>query len=216
MTTELRIGICGSASVGKTTLAHALACDLGLPCIEEEMRAYIEGSGADLSSLPSAAVEEIILQMWEQRRTTERTAAGFIADNCSIDFAAYALYYGCLSPTGSRHLLVEAGHNLDAYDAVVLLPWGVLPYQQDGVRPANQHLQLRYQFLLEGLLWRYVPKGKLYVLPEHLVRLDERRAWVADCLVRARLTKDPAIADRKHGMSKAIHVPSGTGVGVAP
>ncbi len=146
------------------------------------MRTYLEHSGADLSQLPSVEVEKIVLSLWEQRRHNELATPAFVADNCSIDFAAYALYYGCMSHASSRHLLVDARRHLAAYDAIVLLPWGVLPYEQDGVRPADQHLQLRYQFLLEGLLRRYLPQQKLYLLPEQIVRLDDRRAWVADRL----------------------------------
>jgi uroporphyrinogen III methyltransferase / synthase len=179
LTPDLRIGICGSASVGKTTLAHALARDLRLPCLSEEMRDYLEDSGSDLTSLPALQVEAILLQLWEKRKLKERTTDAFVADNCPIDFAAYALYYGCLSDRGSEPLLTAAVRNLDRYDGVVLLPWGALSYEQDGVRPSNPHLQLRYHFLLEGLLRRYVPSHKLHVLPSTLVRLDDRRRWVA-------------------------------------
>lgn len=182
MAATLRLGICGSASVGKTTLAHALAQDLDLPCIEEEMRAYLEHFGADLSRLPSSEVEHVVLTLWQQRQRAERATPAFVADNCSIDFAAYALYYGCLSHRSSEQLLVQARRHLESYDAIVLLPWGSLPYVQDGVRPTDQHLQLRYQFLLEGLLRRYVPPQKLHPLPEGILHLDDRRAWVLDRL----------------------------------
>ncbi len=182
MNARLRIGICGSASVGKTTLAQTLAYDFGLPCLEEEMRAYLVRSGANLSAMKAVDAEQVILKLWQQRRERELSTPGFVADNCAIDFAAYALYYGCMSDLSARHLLVEARSNLETYDAIVLLPWGVLTYEQDGVRPADQHLQLRYQFLLEGLLRRYVRASKLHVLPERLVRLEDRRAWVAERL----------------------------------
>jgi len=37
-----RLGVCGSASVGKTALANVLAADFGLPWLREEMRAALE------------------------------------------------------------------------------------------------------------------------------------------------------------------------------
>jgi uroporphyrinogen III methyltransferase/synthase len=182
MNPDLRIGICGSASVGKTTLAHALARDFGLPCLREEMRDYLEASGSDLTLLPPANVESILLHLWRQRQDKERTANSFIADNCPIDFAAYALYYGCLSDLSRDALLNEALRNLDRYHAIFLLPWGVLPYEQDGIRPANPHLQLRYHYILEGLLRRHFPADKLHSLPTTLVHLEDRRRWVAERL----------------------------------
>lgn len=185
---DLRIGICGSASVGKTTLAHALARDLALPCLREEMRDYLEASGSDLTQLPSTDVESILLHLWRQRQEKEDTAGGFVADNCAIDFAAYALYYGCLSDQSREPLLTEALRNLDRYHAIFLLPWGVLPYEQDGIRPASPHLQLRYHYLLEGLLRRHFPAEKLQVLPTNLLRLEDRIRWVRQRLALSHAT----------------------------
>src|ERR1700761_1867556 len=173
-----RIGICGSASVGKTTLAHELSRRLQLPCIGEEMRAHLESSGNSLAERPAGEAEAALLGMWQERGQAESATAGFVADNCPLDFAAYALYYGCLSEGSYDTLIHGAVQAVQAYDAVILLPWGVLPYEQDGVRPANRFLQLRYQTLLEGLLRRHVPKEKLHFLPESLIRLEERAAWV--------------------------------------
>ena len=51
----LRIGICGSASAGKSTLAEALASVLKVPCLEEEMRTYLEHSGQRLADLPRSS-----------------------------------------------------------------------------------------------------------------------------------------------------------------
>ncbi len=179
---DLRIGICGSASVGKTTLAHALARDLSLPCLREEMRDYLESSGSDLTLLPSTDVELILLHLWQQRQEKESIAGGFVADNCAIDFAAYALYYGCLSDRSRDALLTQALRNLDRYHAIFLLPWGVLPYEQDGIRPANPHLQLRYHYLLEGLLRHHFPAERLHPLPSTLLRLEDRIRWARERL----------------------------------
>lgn len=173
-----RLAICGSASVGKTTLVHALAGHLQLPWLREEMRDYLEATRVELWSLPSSQVETILLELWRKRLQQECAATAFVADNCPMDFAASALYYGCLSATGEDALITRAAPHLDQYDAIVVLPWGVLPYQQDGIRPADQFLQLRYQVLLEGLLHRYVDPQKLHFLPKSLLTLEERVRWV--------------------------------------
>jgi uroporphyrin-III C-methyltransferase len=173
----IRIGVCGSASVGKTTLAGALGRELGVPCLQEEMRAYLEHSRRILADLPAPELEGIVMRLWREREEKERTVPAFVADNCAIDFAAYALYYGCLSAASEQALLTTAASYLRRYDAVFLLPWGVLPYEQDGVRPPDPYLQLRYQLLLEGLLRRYVDPERLHLLPETLLRLQDRISW---------------------------------------
>src|ERR1700748_305810 len=107
---QLRIGICGSASVGKTSLANALASDLDLPCLAEEMRGYLESTGADLAELPTSQVSAILIQLWKDRAEKELLTPSFIADNCALDFAAYALYYGCLDKENADILLAQALH----------------------------------------------------------------------------------------------------------
>ncbi|HEY4354661.1 MAG TPA: uroporphyrinogen-III C-methyltransferase [Acidobacteriaceae bacterium] len=185
-----RIGICGSASVGKTTLAHEVSRRLQLPCIGEEMRAHLESSGSSLAEQAPADTEAALLKMWQERVQAEASATGFIADNCPLDFAAYALYYGCLSEQSYDTLIHAAVEAVQRYDAVVLLPWGVLPYEQDGIRPADRFLQLRYQTLLEGLLRRYVSAEKLYFLPESLLRVGDRAAWVEALAAKMRTPRE--------------------------
>ena len=69
----------------------------------------------------------------------------------------------------------QAAH---AYDAVVVLPWGALPLENDGVRSTNHWKQLHFQGLLEGLLGRFVGSDTLLRLPTDLQDLDARLAWV--------------------------------------
>lgn len=189
---QLRIGICGSAGVGKTSLANALARDLGLPCLREEMRDYLESAPANLMELPVAEVGAVLAQLWKEREQKESLTSAFVADNCPLDFAAYAMYYGCLDAQNISIFLAETLSYIARYDAIVLLPWGGLPYVADGIRPADQHLQLRYQFILEGLLRRYVDPQKLHFLPESIMHLDDRRSWVLSMVSRDQINIDPA------------------------
>ena len=174
---QLRIAVCGSASTGKTSLANALAREIGLPCLREEMRDYLENGGIDLITLPTVEVGQILMKLWKTRLEKEQQNPAFIADNSSLDFAAYALYYGCLDEENAHTLLEETCAHLATYDAILVLPWGAIPYVVDGVRPANRYLQLRYQLILESLLHRHADREKIYFLPKHIVQLNDRLQW---------------------------------------
>ena len=185
MPSELRIGLSGAPGVGKTTLAHALAEDLGLPCIPEEMRAQIEQLGRPLAGLPVDEIARILRALWQARAAHERAMPGFVADNSCLDFAAYAVYYDCLADAEGAdepELLREPRAHLARYDAIIVLPCDSLPYVSDGVRPNGRWAQLRHHLIIDGMLRRYADPAKVHYLPAACVDLAERRAWVRAAL----------------------------------
>lgn len=177
-TTALRIAISGSASVGKTSLVSVLARALELNTLKEEMREYLESSCTDLSEQSPEHVADVLIRLWRKRQEQEAEARSFVADNCSLDFAAYALYYGCVNEENASILLFETAKQVVRYDAVFVLPWGVLPYSHDGIRAPNQYLQYRYQLIIEGLLRRHVDPARIHYIPERVVDLKERCQWI--------------------------------------
>jgi uroporphyrin-III C-methyltransferase len=207
-----RIAICGSASAGKTSLARMLAQNLGSVCLPEEMREYMERTRVILSEQPMAEVFKVLTQLWENRKEREILTSSFVADNCALDFAAYALYYGCLSEQNAAVLLSETAEHTAKYDAIFVLPWGVLPYVEDGIRPSNPYLQLRYQLILEGLLRRHSDPSKVYFVPDNLRALEDRRDWGLSVLERlsTRLDQDKTM---NHATSVApLATSSGRGI----
>src|SRR5579859_368368 len=173
-----RIAVSGSASVGKTSLVSALARSLGLETLKEEMREYLETSRTDLREQPPSQVADVLVRLWRERQQRESNTLSFVADNCSLDFTAYALYYGCVDSGNASIFLSEMVKQVAQYDAIFVLPWGVLPYSHDGVRAPNQYLQFRYQLIIEGLLKRHVDPAKVHYMPETVVDLAERCQWV--------------------------------------
>jgi len=194
--TGLRIGLCGSAGVGKTSLASALSETLAIPYLHEEMREYLEQTRCPLAGLASEEIARILLEMWRSRAAKERSTPSFVADNTCLDFTAYALYYGCLgdpTPTSDAlpALLREPLEHLTRYDAIFLLPWGVLPYVRDGVRSSDPYLQLRYHLIIEGLLRRYADPRQVHSLPESCTEPGARRAWVLSVLEKMKKRPRP-------------------------
>jgi nicotinamide riboside kinase len=181
-----RLGITGSAGVGKTTLGKRLAEILAVPFVEEGMRGRIE-AGLDMHTLDRDGRRALLLELFEQTLAAIRAAVnagdGFVSDCCSIDFAAFWLYYGFgFDEDATQRVFARAEKALNGYDLIVVLPWGAIPLLADGVRSANPWLQLHYQVLLEGLLARHAPIGQIVRMPLEAVSLEERVRWL-----RARL-----------------------------
>ena len=163
---KLAIALSGSAGTGKTTLGRRLADELGIVYIEEGMRRRLE-SGLKLHDLDRVELLALIEEIWREQLEQELEAGGaFVVDRSSYDFAAFWLHYGMYGRDGEgAQLLDEWCDHGRRYDRVVLLPWGVLPAEADGIRSVNPWIQLRFQSILEGLLQRRAPEGQILRMP---------------------------------------------------
>lgn len=63
----------------------------------------------------------------------------------------------------------------------VLLPWGVLPLEVDGVRSSDRWIQLRYQAIVEGTLALFAPDERVFRVPA-TADLDSRVRLVLNTL----------------------------------
>lgn len=168
---RLRIALSGSAGTGKTTLAQLLAERLHLPLIPEAMRTYLEAGGLRLECLPQADAASILTCFVQDLQAQETRLGAFVADNGALDLAAYARWYGC---ERTFQKMPWAGR----YDAVVLLPAGVLPYVRDGVRRDDAEEEARFQRLLETMAEASPLGSGLLRLPRHLPTPEARADWV--------------------------------------
>lgn len=177
-----RLAITGSAGVGKTTLGKRLAETLAVPFLEEGMRGRIE-AGLDMHTLDRDGRRALLLELFEQTLSAIGAAVnagdGFVSDCCSVDFAAFWLYYGFgFDEDATQRVFSRAESALAGYDLIIVLPWGAIPLLADGVRSANPWVQLHYQVLLEGLLARHARPGQIVRLLLEVVDLEERVRWI--------------------------------------
>ena len=205
----MRIGISGSAGVGKTSLARALSAALGLPLVGEEMRAHLEVSGRRLESLSRPARRAVLEQLWDERRRTVAAHRGFVADNSCIDFAVYALHQGLIDGDDDP-LLREPIKAASDYDAVIVLPHGALPYARDGVRSDDPNAELRFQRTLEDLLNRHMRPEQLFEIPTFLNDSAGRLRACTDHLAEDR----PLLSGRSLLVGRARPGPSKVAVGL--
>lgn len=175
-----RIGLTGSAGVGKTTLALTIAGALGVPVLEERMRARLL-AGFSLHSLTRE--EHRGLLRGDSDDLIEAAAGcadGFVSDRTPLDFLAFWLCngYAADEPDATRTLLESAVAATAMWDAVVVLPWGALPLIDDGVRYPNRWHQLHAQTVIEGLCRRFVSLPRLHFMPVETTEPDARCEWI--------------------------------------
>ena len=174
-----RIALSGSAGTGKTTLGQLLSERLERPFVEEGIRRRI-ADGLVPAALSVTEYEDLIEELWaEQSNQEQALTGGFVADRSACDYAAFWIHYGGLHDRErTESVLARWFERTRDYDAVVLLPWGALELEDDGVRSTNRWLQFRFQALVEGLHARFTPETALLRLPPELTTLEERAEWV--------------------------------------
>jgi broad specificity phosphatase PhoE/predicted ATPase len=183
-----RVALSGSAGVGKTTLGQALAQELGVVYIAEGMRSRLE-NGLDLRALDHSQLQALMETLWEEQVAQEDAliaqGLGFVSDRSPVDFLAFWMNYGFVHDADASTAVAEKVRaRIPLFDRIVLLPFGVLPLKQDGVRSTNPWLQRRFQATVRGLLEEEVGAPRFAQLPP-LTALKERVLWCADLLVRA-------------------------------
>ncbi len=182
-----RVALCGSAGVGKTTLAQALARRWGVTYVEEGMRRRLQ-KGLDPHDLTRdqhrALLQELAEESHSQATAAIQADGGVVCDRSPMDALAFWLHYGFVyDPPAETEVLVRREvERCSLFDLILVLPWGALPLADDGVRAANPWLQLQFQCLVEGLARELLPEERLATLPKSITSQEARVAWTEERL----------------------------------
>jgi nicotinamide riboside kinase len=178
-----RVALSGSAGTGKTTLGCRLAERWGVPFVAEGMRTRLE-AGLDLHAFTHDDLADLLHELFAEQEAAVAdalaAAGGYVADRSPIDHFAFWLYYGFggLREAETEAVLDRVLAARDGCDAIVLLPWGALALEDDGIRSANPWRQLHFQALVEGLSLRHMAADRLLWLPAAVTDPAARVAWV--------------------------------------
>jgi adenylate kinase family enzyme len=186
----VKIAISGSAGIGKTTLASALAECRGCRLIEEGYDGLFDSDAGFIKS--RSRLRREILSLLEMKNALEEEAEAFVADRCAVDlfnlwmsrgFGDDQELTGCLYQRCRRYV--------EKYDFVFVLPWSAIPLRQIGLpvnrrRAMNPWSQLYNHANVIGLLHQWLPSTRLVPIPFGLIELRERVAFACEQIDRRR------------------------------
>jgi nicotinamide riboside kinase len=143
----LRVGIMGASCTGKTTLASALAENVGVSVAMEGAREAASAVGiADSNEVCPVNAREFQRLVFEIKVQAERELQPrYISDRTVIDCAAYWLYRelkgilrASFSDRQAYFSAVEAYLKQKPYDILFFLEHGAFPWKGDGFRIEDQ------------------------------------------------------------------------------
>jgi nicotinamide riboside kinase len=157
---NLKIALTGSTSTGKTTLAKAL---MTVPLLKIKLNKTINVDARSLvakmgfSNMNSMSIEETRYFQhfyFDTKVGLERLESSFLAERSFVDVAAYWLERDSIGlQCGERDdFLSRCRTESVKYDLHIYLPFGVIPFEQDGHRSGDMSFHRRIDDRIQHLL----------------------------------------------------------------
>ena len=178
----MKIAISGAVSTGKTTLGKALAEDLDLPFIAENLETVF--GPAHLRTPHQGGLPMALLDCLSRKRDLEQNNGRFVVDRSPIDIFNFWLAFRLIEHPKTEEVYALCQSFMANYDAVVLLPWGVLELDDStdpatGVRrQVNKWVQLNGSATIAGLAHHFVANERIISVPREMVAHQDRLHFI--------------------------------------
>lgn len=200
----LKIAFSGSAGIGKSTLARAVADCLTLPLIDEHFDEFIDRT--DIKNKTARQYGDEFVAILRHKSMLEAQYPGFVSDRCPIDLLHFWSFYrlgASLSAETNRRFLNSCIKGIRAYDFVVLPPWNGIPLVQLGEdrpkakRNMNGYIQLKHHASIVGFTHMWVDKPKIIEIPQMVREHQQRVAFVLSAMGFDEATVAGLVAERQ-------------------
>jgi hypothetical protein len=167
----MRIGLCGTVSVGKTTLVNSLK---ELEQFKDyhtatERSKYLKDLGIPLNTDSTVRGQFVFMaerasELLHENLITDRT----IYDVCAFTFSAQSIKWD------EKKILVEAATTLIPYYDVIIYvsPEGV-PIEDNGVRTIDSEYRTKIDMVIKAMLKEYPPKKLIEISGTNEERIEK-------------------------------------------
>ena len=159
----MKIGLCGTMSVGKTTLVNALKDDLDFKnyIFRTERSKHLNSIGIPLNT-DSTLKGQLV---FAAERAAELMQENIITDRTIIDVMAFCELSKSMSIAEKNHINGVLWHLIKEYDIIFHIDDLSVPMEDNGVRETNKDYRLDIHQKISSILgmYRYMP-GKVVTL----------------------------------------------------
>ena len=178
----MKVAISGAVSTGKTTLGKALAKQLALPFIPENLETVF--GPAHLRKRHPGGLPMALLDCLSRKRDLEQDHDRFVVDRSPIDILNFWLAFKLIEHPRTEEVYDLCQTSMANYDAVVLLPWGALELDGSadpatGVqRQINKWVQFNGSVTIAGLAHHFVTSDRIISISKNMTAHQDRLDFI--------------------------------------
>jgi len=166
----MKIGLCGTMSVGKTTLVNALCQDYHFNNYHKatERSQYLQSLGIPLNTDSTLKGQFIFLA----ERSAELMQINLITDRTIYDVCAFTALAKSIDDNQKYHFEKAAMQLKNEYDLVIYVDPKGVEIESNGIRETNSDYRDQVDYQIKQLLERYPPKKLITISGTTQERID--------------------------------------------
>lgn len=175
----MKIGLCGTMSVGKTTLVNALKQEPEFKdyLFRTERSKHLSSMGIPLNT-DSTLMGQLV---FASERAAELMQKNIITDRTIIDVMAFCALSKSMSIAEKQHINGVLWHLIKEYNIIFHIDDLSVPIEDNGVRETNENYRLDIHEKISSILgmYRYMPGKVVTISGTTKERINKIKATIA-------------------------------------